>query len=306
MNETEKLHISIKNKIIPTKYLYDDKGSKLFEDICNTEEYYLTRTEKSIVQKYAKDIMAASSAEEFFELGSGSSKKTKILILEALKYRKKLTYTSFDISKKALEMSKKELKTISKNLSIQLVKGDFINDLKNIDVGKDRRLYLFLGSTLGNFNNQMAISFLYNLSKIMKKKDFLLIGIDKIKDHDVIKSAYDDKAGYTEKFNKNILDVINNKYNLDFEKNNFTHSITFNKSNNQIEMYLTSKTKQVINFPNKEKILIEQGDKLLTEISRKFNDKTIKKIFSNSSLKIRKTYFDDNKYFSLYLLNSKL
>ena len=77
MNEAEKLHISIKNKIIPTKYLYDDKGSKLFEDICNTDEYYLTRTEKSIVQKYAKDIMAASSAEEFFELGSGSSKKNK-------------------------------------------------------------------------------------------------------------------------------------------------------------------------------------------------------------------------------------
>ena len=189
-----------KKKSLPTKYLYDDLGSKLFEEICDTEEYYLTRTEKEILDKHSKDIILKSGVREFFELGGGSSKKTKVLLQEALKNNIALTYSSLDISDKALKMSFDELKNISKNLKINLYNGDFINDLNNLSMSNSPRLYLFLGSTLGNFDDELAIKFLSNLSKIMKKNDSFLLGVDKIKDEKVLVSAYNDKSGFTKKF----------------------------------------------------------------------------------------------------------
>ena len=132
-----------RQKSLPTKYLYDDKGSKLFEEICDTDEYYLTRTEKKILSNYSSDIIKSSSAQELFEFGSGSSKKTKYLILNALNRNSDLTYFSFDISSKALNMSFNELHKISKKLNIRLIKGDFNYDLDKLEETKKNRLYLF-------------------------------------------------------------------------------------------------------------------------------------------------------------------
>ena len=147
-----------KKKSLPTQYLYDDLGSKLFEEICETDEYYLTRTEKEILEFNASDIVNEVMPSEIFEFGSGSSKKTKTLVAKILKRNKKLTYFSFDISVKALKMSYHELNKISKRLDVHLIKGDFNNDIKRIKKSKKNRLYLFLGSTLGNFNNKIARS----------------------------------------------------------------------------------------------------------------------------------------------------
>ena len=297
------LMLKKKQKSIPTKFLYDDLGSKLFEDISNTQEYYLTRTEKKILNKNAPSIMNISRAKELLELGSGSSKKTKILILQALKEKNNLTYVSFDISTKALNMSYDELKNISPKLDIKLVKGDFINDLEKVENTINSRLYLFLGSTLGNFNNETAIKFLTNISKKMKKIDFLLLGIDKVKNKEIIKAAYNDKDGITEKFNKNILNVINNEYNLNFQPNNFQHVAEYNEDKNQIEMYLKANSDQKISMLNEE-IEINSGDKILTEISRKFSDLGINEIFKKSGLLLEKSFNDEKNYYSLYLLKS--
>jgi len=299
------LSSSLKKKSIPTKYLYDDIGSKLFEEICGTDEYYLTRTEKKILDKYSSEILNIANIKEFFELGSGSSKKTKVLILAALKKLGRLKYISFDISNKALNMSFSELKNISDDLDIDLIQGDFFNDLHNINKSNNNRMYLFLGSTIGNFNNNLAVKFLSNISKVMKNNDRLLIGIDMIKDREVIKLAYNDKEGITEKFNKNILNVINKKYNLNFNKDNFVHDAIFNEDQHQIEMYLKSKTNQLILLPNNEQIYLNEGDKILTEISRKFSDSTIKDLFEKSYLKIVETFSDEDNYFSMYLLETK-
>ena len=293
-----------KKKSLPTKYLYDDLGSKLFEEICDTEEYYLTRTEKEILDKYSKDIILKSGVMEFFELGGGASKKTKVLLQEALKNNIGLTYSSLDISDKALKMSFDQLKNISKNLKIKLYNGDFINDLNNLSMSNSPRLYLFLGSTLGNFDDELAINFLSNLSKIMKKNDSFLLGVDKIKDEKVLVSAYNDKSGLTKKFNKNILNVVNKKYNLNFNQVNFNHNAEFNTEKSQIEMYLEAITDQNITLPNDESISINSGEKILTEISRKFTDNTINMLFSKASLNIVDHYKDKKKYFSLYLLKS--
>ena len=158
INNEEKIISLLKNKkkSLPTQYLYDDLGSKLFEEICVTEEYYLTRTEKQILELNASDIVNEVLPSEIFEFGSGSSKKTKTLIAKVLKRNKKLTYFSFDISIKALKMSYNELNKISKSLHVQLIKGDFNNDIKRIKKSKKNSLYLFLGCPLGNFINKLA------------------------------------------------------------------------------------------------------------------------------------------------------
>ena len=294
-----------KNKSLPTQYLYDDLGSKLFEEICETEEYYLTRTEKQILELNASDIVNEVLPAEIFEFGSGSSKKTKTLIAKVLKRNKKLTYFSFDISIKALKMSYDELNKISKSLHVQLIKGDFNNDMKRIKKSKKNRLYLFLGSTLGNFNNKIAINFLDNIANLMNKEDSFLLGVDKVKDEKIINSAYNDSKGITKKFNKNILNVINKEYKLNFNEKNFLHNAKFNLEKSQIEMYLESTVDHSVKLPNDEDLNIEKGEKILTEISRKFSEKTLRDLFSKANLEIKKSYTDTKKYFSLYLLKSK-
>ena len=299
------LLLKSKKKSLPTQYLYDDLGSKLFEEICETEEYYLTRTEKQILELYASDIVNEVLPSEIFEFGSGSSKKTKALIAKVLEKNKKLTYFSFDISVKALKMSYNELNKISKSLNVQLIKGDFNNDIKRIKKSKKNRLYLFLGSTLGNFNNKIAINFLDNIANLMNKEDSFLLGVDKVKDEKILNSAYNDSKGITKKFNKNILNVINKEYKLNFNEKNFLHNAKFNSEKSQIEMYLESTVDHSVKLPNDESLNIGKGEKILTEISRKFSESTLKDLFKKANLEIKKNYTDSKKYFSLYLLKPK-
>ena len=182
-------------------------------------------------------------------------------------------------------MSYNELKKLNSNLNIKLVKGDFINDLEKLANTSKPRLYLFLGSTLGNFNNDTAIGFLTSISKKMKKSDFLLLGIDKIKNKEVIEAAYNDKEGITEKFNKNILNVINKEYNLNFNPEKFNHVAEFNEDKNQIEMYLKSNTKQEIQSQN-EKIEINSGEKYLLKLVENFQIVLLLKFLKNLNLKL--------------------
>ena len=174
-------------------------------------------------------------------------------------------------------MSYDELNKISKSLHVQLIKGDFNNDMKRIKKSKKNRLYLFLGSTLGNFNNKIAINFLDNIANLMNKEDSFLLGVDKVKDEKIINSAYNDSKGITKKFNKNILKVINKEYKLNFNENNFLHNAEFNSEKSQIEMYLESTVDHSVKLPNDENLNIEKGEKILTEISRKFSEKTLNK-----------------------------
>ena len=292
------------NKFIPTKYLYDDYGSKLFEEICITDEYYLTRLEQKILSNSVNDIIKITNPQDFFELGSGAAKKTKLLINEKLKYDKEFSYSSLDISAKALEMGFNEIKMINKKLTINLFLGDFISDLKNLNLKNKNRLFLFLGSTIGNFKNTLAIKFLTNLHKIMKEQDHFLLGVDMIKNDKIITSAYNDKEGITGKFNKNILKVINKKYDLNFNQSYFEHEATFNSNKSQIEMFLKSTREQTIDLHDNNYVKIKAGEKILTEISRKFSMKDIRDIFKNSNLKIIKQYQDKNKYYSLFLLKA--
>ena len=313
VNITEKKSIkkkvtlaTLKNifKSIPTKYLYDEKGSKLFEDICNTKEYYLTRVEEKLLKKYSLEIVKLSQPEDIFEFGSGSSKKSVLLISARIKNFTQLSYSSLDISDKALNMSFDEIKKVNKSIKINLFKGDFLNDLNKIYLIKKPRLFLFLGSTLGNFDDKLAIDFLGNLRKVMNKKDYLLLGLDMIKDVNVITAAYNDSKGITRKFNKNILSVINKKYQLNFKQNNFEHKAEFNSDKSQVEMFLKSKVKHSIEFADNSNVQIEEGERILTEISRKFSFTIIEKLLAKSGLKIERKFQDNEKFYSLLLIRT--
>ncbi len=202
-------------------------------------------------------------------------------------------------------MSYDELSKISENLNVRLLKGNFNLDISRIEASKKKRLYLFLGSTLGNFNNKVAINFLQNISNLMNKEDSFLLGVDKVKDEKIINLAYNDKRGITKKFNKNILNVINKEYKLNFNKNNFLHNTIYNSEKSQIEMYLKSTALQSIKLPNNENLNIKKGEKILTEISRKFSEETLERLFAKSNLKVIESYTDEKKYYSLYLLKIK-
>ena len=136
-------------------------------------------------------------------------------------------------------------------------------------------------------------------------QDSFLLGVDKVKDERIINLAYNDSKGITRQFNKNILNVINKEYKLNFNEKNFLHNAKFNSEKSQIEMYLESTVDHSIKLPNDENLNIEKGEKILTEISRKFSEKTLRGLFSRANLEIKKSYTDNKKYFSLYLLKSK-
>ena len=139
----------------------------------------------------------------------------------------------------------------------------------------------------------------------MNKEDSFLLGVDKVKDEKIINSAYNDSKGITKKFNKNILNVINKEYKLNFNEKNFLHNAKFNLEKSQIEMYLEATVDHSIKLPNDENLNIEKGEKILTEISRKFSEKTLMDLFNRANLEIKNSYTDNKKYFSLYLLKSK-
>ena len=300
------IYKSLKKKVksLPTHFLYDKKGSKLFEKICKTKEYYLTRTEKKLLIKHSADIIKTVNPTEILELGGGSSKKTKILIEAKLKVSENLSYSSLDISDEALLMTFKQLEKYKKKLKINLYKGHFIEDLIKLKFKKESRMFLFLGSTLGNFNNKVASKFLKNISAAMTKKDSFLLGVDLLKSKEIILSAYNDKLGFTSLFNKNILDVVNKEFSSNFKEINFKHIAIFNDKKSQIEMYLKAKRKNKIKFPGRKEVLFKEGDKILTEISRKFSDSVLNRLLIDAGLQVKKEYRDKSLSYALLLLKT--
>ncbi len=301
--------LSKANKNLPTKLLYDTTGSKLFDRICETKEYYPTRTEEGIFDSYAMDIIRESSPSEIFEIGSGSSRKTNKLIDACFDLNLNPIYSAMDISSKALLMSAKKMETSYKNIKLNLFLGDYNTDLNKLPCSAGNKLYAFLGSTIGNFKNLDAIEFLKNISNFMDHKDFFLLGLDRVKETDIIDAAYNDSEGITKDFNLNILDVLKKQFNAKLDKNNFSHLAKYNEKLSQLEMFLLSNVKQDIIFKKDNKtfkVCLEKEEKILTEISQKFNKDKINNMFSNSGLITEKEYTSKNKYFSVFLLKKKL
>ena len=288
------------------KYFYDARGSELFEDITEQPEYYQTRTELSILEQKAPEIARRTRCRELVELGSGSASKTRALldaIMETGEGPKR--YVPFDVSESAVTGSAERLLEEYPELEIQGYVGDFDNSLERLlgtAPGGPSMLVIFLGGTLGNFTPERRREFLGRLRNGLGERDHLLIGVDLVKDPSVIEAAYDDAAGVTAAFNKNLLRVLNRKLGGEFDPDLFAHRATYNHEHSRLEMWLDSEVAQNVPVAALEtEIPFEEGEGMRTEISTKFTLESVDRAFGESGLRMLDLYTDDQELFGLAL-----
>lgn len=293
--------LTSKNKYLLPRYFYDKKGSDLFEKICETEEYYPTRTEKNILKKFSGIISERNSSKKLIvELGSGSSVKTEFLIESFLKDKGSLLYVPVDVSDTIIEISE-NLTAKYRGLHIEAVIS-FYEEGMDFIVSREgsSKLILFLGSSIGNFSGEERIAFMKMLGKYMNESDRLLIGFDLIKDKEVLENAYNDSRGYTAQFNLNLLNRINRELEANFDTDEFEHLAFFNEKENRIEMHLKAGAEMTVEIKGiGEKIMFKKGEMIHTENSYKFNYEMIKELAENSGLEFSDHYTDEKEYFSL-------
>ncbi len=257
-------------KSLPPKWFYDATGSDLFDRITRLPEYYPTRAEATILRERAAAIAAATGADTLVELGSGTSEKTRML-LDALRSAGTLhRFVPFDVDRSVLEIASAALTSEYPGLSVEAVCGDFERHLGEIP-GGGRRLVAFLGSTIGNLTRGPRTAFLNALSEAMVPGDALLLGTDLVKDVDRLVRAYDDSAGVTAAFNRNVLAVINRELGADFDLEAFAHVAQWNSAARRIEMWLRSDAAQTVVIPALDlTVEFTAGEEMLTEVSCKF------------------------------------
>jgi L-histidine Nalpha-methyltransferase len=294
------------------KYFYDEKGSELFEDITALPEYYQTRTELSILQEKAQEIVARTGCREIVELGSGSSSKTRALLDAMVSRSGSISdpgsdhYVPFDVSESALAGSAKRLIEEYPTLEISGFVGDFDHSLESL-LAHPRseafgRLVIFLGGTIGNFTPERRRKFLERLRAGLERGDHLLLGVDLLKDACVLEAAYDDVAGVTARFNKNLLNVLNRKLGGEFDPELFVHRSTFDREAARVEMWLDSTVKQEVPVAALDlEVPFEAGEGMRTEISTKFTRESIAGAFGEAGLRLLDLYTDDRDLFGLAL-----
>ena len=241
--------LSSATKSISSMFFYDECGSKLFEEITRLLEYYLTRTEKSLLAVLAKELSPGLGNLDIVEIGSGDASKISILFKETRpEQRGSITYIPFDVSESAILNSSKYLIEEFPDIHVRGIVADFMTQLSVIPKER-KRLFCFFGSTLGNLLKENAALFLKKLSSVMEPDESFILGIDLVKDKKVLENAYNDAQNITEKFNKNILNVINNLVETDFDPELFSHVAYYNEEHERIEMYLRAEKTHSISCP---------------------------------------------------------
>lgn len=289
-----------KPRNLPPKYFYDGRGSKIFESICDTPEYYVTRTESSLLHENAEEIIKLSAPRHIIEFGSGASRKIRALLdaCECLGVR--CTYWAMDVCAEIMEEGAHGLQGDYPWLQIRLLQGDYNAGLVNLDLPEGRRLGVFLGSTIGNLSRSMAPGLLRDIGRVLGTDSTLLLGLDRVKEKRVLNAAYNDRQGETASFNLNLLNVLNRELDADFSLENFYHRALFNEERNQVEMYLVSRRQQRVWFGSLGRPLsLEQGESIRTEVSRKFTRVCIDRLMASSRYTPLRHFVAENEYFSL-------
>jgi L-histidine N-alpha-methyltransferase len=291
------------SKKISSVFFYDAKGSKLFEEITKLSEYYLTRTEVTLLKEAAPQIADKLRNVDIVEFGSGDCTKISIL-LDTIpgEFIDTVCYVQVDVSIDAVEKSSNILLNKFSGIRIHGIVADFISQLDVIS--KDtKKVFCFLGSTIGNFSMEEAMQFLVDLSEIMHSGDLLLLGFDMVKSKEVLEEAYNDSRHVTERFNKNILNVVNSHIGTDFDPDAFEHIAFYNERFSRIEMHLKAINDLEVSCPSlPTTISIKKGETIHTENSYKFTDENIKSLASGAGLEIQNIFTDKNKWFSLVQL----
>jgi dimethylhistidine N-methyltransferase len=292
-------------KELPSKYLYDDVGSGLFEVISHLPEYGLTRADERLLQRHASEIVELLDAPvAVAELGSGSGKKSRH-ILEALSRWQRTFYYPVEISHSALVMCERELSDID-SISIVGFEREYLDGLLEVAAHRQRSQHLFvmfLGSTIGNFDRAAGVSFLSEIRRILQPGDSLLLGTDLEKSHAELIKAYDDEIGVTAAFNLNLLARINRELDGDFDLSQFKHLARINHDARSVEMHLQSKCRQTVRIPMSNlTVEFQAGETIWTESSHKYSADEVIQMARGAGFSCQAQWIDEQWPFAENLL----
>ena len=287
---------------LPPKYFYDETGSLLFDQICNTREYYPTRIEAGLLEQHACEFIALANPYHILEFGSGTSRKTHHLIQACEQQKIECEYLPFDVCIEMLQQVHDEFNEQYDWLDVLPLVGDYTAGLKHLHRPDGSCMYVFLGSSIGNFDKPDAQRFIAEVRHCMQPGDTLLLGVDRVKDKQVLHAAYNDASGITEQFNLNVLSVLNEQLDGDFDTGLFRHQAIYNGDDQRIEMYLIAEQEHSIQLHSiNEELHFHKGEKILTEISQKYTHQGIEALLTGAGLSILKHTESKNQWFSLVL-----
>lgn len=289
-------------KHMPSKWFYDSRGSQLFEDITRLPEYYLTRAETEILETHADEILSAVRPDEIVELGSGYSVKTKLLIDAMRRVGSGSRYVPIDISEKAVREAALHLCAYYPWLAIDGLIGDYSIDFDKVP-RRGRRLVTFLGSTIGNYEESERKDFLSAMATMLDPDDALLLGLDLVKAEKFLLAAYDDAAGVTAEFNRNMLHVVNRELGANFVVDDFDYVATWNEDRCCVEMGLRATRPMTVTLSKLNlEISFAAGEHLHNEVSCKFTRRSATDEFNASGMTLEKWYTDRKQRFALALV----
>ena len=292
------------NKQLPCHLFYDERGSRLFERITQLDEYYPTRADEEILRDRAREIVAAAGPPlELVELGSGSSTKTAPIVDAILAVQDSLVYRPIDVSRAALEWGADTLLEGRSKLRVRAVCGDYEDGLSRLGATNERRLVLWLGSSIGNLNRDDAADFLARVKTSLAPGDACLIGIDLRKDKAILEAAYDDAEGVTAEFNKNLLYRLRDELGANVDPDGFAHRAEYDVPDGTVRMYLESLRDQVVRIDALGLVVpFAAGERIHTEDSTKFSQEEIAQLARKAGLALERTWMDGEERFSESLL----
>ena len=287
---------------LPPWLLYDAQGSALFEDITNLPEYYLTRAERGILASHAGEIVESAGAPPtVIELGAGTASKTQLLLAALLDRQTRVTYMPVDVSAAALSLAQSKLSQF-RRLTVRPVVARYPEELGFLDAPSGRRLLLFLGSNLGNYDPASARKLLRAVRRHLLPGDAFLIGTDLRKARSVLVPAYDDAQGVTARFNKNVLVRLNREVGATFDVDRFEHVVHWNRAASRVELYLASVGAQTVSLGTVgAEIHFEPGQRIHTESSYKFTRAMIDRLLVDAGFRLERTWYDEQRWFGLHL-----
>jgi len=298
-------------KRLYSRYIYDEKGDKLFQKIMAMPSYYLTDTELGILEEHktaiAEHFKSLGEAFELYELGAGDGKKTKILLREFVEQGLPFTYRPIDISAHVLQVLQKAVLAEIPEVHMDPIQGTYFNTLRQIKTQSERpKVILFLGSNIGNLLHPQAVEFLSELKDCMGPNDLLFIGFDQKKNPQTVLDAYNDKEGITAAFNKNLLHRINKELGGNFDPDAFTHWESYDPETGTARSFLVSKSAQEVRIEGLElDIHFKAWETIHTEISQKYDAPTIEWLCEQAGLETVCFFSDSRQWYCNYLLKAK-
>ena len=295
--------LSATPKRLPCWLLYDEIGSELFEQITELPEYYLTRTERSILEMHAGEILqGAGPSLTLVELGAGTATKTRILIEELLQRQGRVLFYPIDVSPSALDEAMRQLGRQFPSLRVNPIVADYTGGVPALSRISGRKLVLYIGSSIGNFEPPEAVRMLRRIRQTLRAGDALLLGADFAKSSKILLPAYNDSQGVTARFSKNILARLNRELEADFDLDRFCHMALWNRRDSRMEIYLESTAPQSVFVPALDMdVSFKPGERIHTENSYKYTDAMIESILHQSGFALEQTWCDRKKWFGVHL-----